>query len=450
MGRLTRRQFIKGAAAGAAGLALTGSEPILARPTLSLSKGVARRSPPNLLFIHTDQQHFQALSALGARHVRTPNMDRLVRRGTAFSLSYSANPVCCPARACWYTGLAASRNGMLSNAHKLSPDVPDLGQWLGARGYSPFYSGKWHVPGRDPRASFTCITADLTGLGEHGDPVVSRSAQAFLTSYDGDKPFFLSLGFLQPHDCCYWVFARPGEVDKLPDGLLERDLPPLPDNYEYHMDEPATLRKHMDGIRKWTARWSPLQWRYYMWSYYRMVEMVDAEIGRVVDALEDSRFASDTLIVWTADHGDGLARRKMVQKWFLYDEAARVPLVVVPPGGGGEKLDDRHVVSGLDIPATLCDYARAPSPPGCQGRSLRPILEGKPVQWRVFAVAEANITGRMVRTPEYKLITYKDESPELLFDMRRDPWEMTNIAGESRYADVVSELNAKLAKWEQA
>ena len=444
MSKITRRQFIKGAAAGAAGLAMAGSKPLFGAPT------IARRSTPNLLFIHTDQQHFQALSALGSKLVRTPNMDRLLRRGTTFTMSYSANPVCCPARACWYTGLPSSRNGMLSNGHKLNPDVPDLGQWLGARGYSPFYSGKWHMPGRDANAGFTCLAADPSGLGEHTDPVVSRSAQAFLTSYDGDKPFFLSLGFLQPHDCCYWVFARPSDLEKLPDGLSGRDLPPLPDNFDYHADEPATMHKQMDKIRKWTARWSPLQWRYYMWSYYRMVEMADAEIGRVIDALEDSRFASDTLIILTSDHGDGLARRKMVQKWFLYDEAARVPLTVVGPGVERGKIDSAHVVSGLDIPATLCDYAGAAAPPGCRGSSLRPLVEGKPTEWREFAVTEANITGRMVRTPEYKLITYKGESPELLFDMRRDPWEMTNIAGESRYADVVSELNAKLAKWEQA
>jgi arylsulfatase A-like enzyme len=246
------------------------------------------------------------------------------------------------------------------------------------------------------------------------------------------------------------VFARPSEVAKLPYGLTERDLPPLPDNFDYHLEEPPTMRKHMDGIRDWTTRWSPLQWRYYMWSYYRMVEMVDAEVGRVLDALEDSRFASDTIVILTADHGDGLARRKMVQKWTPYDEAARVPLIVAGPGVERGKVDRDHVVSGLDIPATLCSYAGVASPPGCAGRSLRPLVEGKPVEWREFAVAQANITGRMIRTPEYKLITYKGESPEMLFDMRRDPWEMTNLANQARHADVVSSLKARLEEFERS
>ncbi|MHB9037683.1 MAG: sulfatase family protein [Armatimonadota bacterium] len=442
MNRITRRQFIKHGIAGAAGLALAGS-----RPLFGASGGSGRR-PTNLLFIHTDQQHFQALSALGAKHVRTPNMDRLVRQGTTFTTSYSANPVCAPARACWYTGIPSSKNGMLSNNHTMSPDVPDLGQWLGARGYNSFYSGKWHIPGRDPSIGFNCLTWNPGLDGEQTDALVSRSAQSFLRSYDGDKPFFLSVGLTQPHDCCYWALARRGDIETLPGGLNEHDLPPLPENFECSMDGPSTMRKHTDGIRGVTKLWSPLQWRYYLWSYYRMVEMVDAEIGRVLDALEDSRFKSDTLVIFTSDHGDGLARRKMVSKWYLYDEAVRVPLVVVPPGGGSEKIDKGHVVSGLDISATLCDYAGAPVPPGCPGKSLRRLTEGKADEWHEFVVSESNITGRMVRTPEYKLITYKDERPELLFDMRRDPLEMTNLAREARYSDVVSDLRTRIGEWE--
>jgi arylsulfatase A-like enzyme len=259
----------------------------------------------------------------------------------------------------------------------------------------------------------------------------------------------LSLGFLQPHDCCYWVFAHRDDIGALPYPAIEDDLPPLPGNFDYDVEEPPTLRKHLTNVRRGTSNWSPLHWRYYLWSYYRHVEMEDAEIGRALDALEDSKFASDTLIVFTADHGDGLARRRLVSKWFPYDEAARVPLVVCSPGAeDGGRIDDAHVVSGLDVAPTLCDFAGIDAPPNARGRSLRPLVEDRSTEWREFVVVESNITGRLVRTPEFKLVTYAGETPDQLFNMKRDPWEKRNLAGEPRYAETVADLKARLEDWE--
>ena len=441
--RLTRREFIKGAVTGAAGVALLGTK-AFADAALQ-----ANKEKLNLLFIHTDQQHFEALSGLGNRFLRTPNMDRLLARGVSFSQSYSADPVCCPARACWYTGRAASENAMLSNDHRLLQSMPDLGQWFGARGYAPFYTGKWHIPGRDPASGFNVITDTPSGIGELTDPIVSRSAQAFLSSYSGDKPFFLSVSLLQPHDCCYWVFARHEDLTKLPYPSLERKLPRLPKNHNYDVEEPPTLKRMLDGLRKWTSLWSDLQWRYYIWSYYRHVEMVDAELGRIIDALDDSEFSSNTAIVFTSDHGDGLGRRKLVQKWFAYDESSRVPLIICPPGArDGGRRDTSHLVSGLDMAPTLCDYAGIEAPPHQRGRSIRPLVEGKAGDWREFVVSEMHITGRMVRTPEYKFVAYKGEDVYQLFDMRSDPWEMSNLAAEAKYASLVTDLKKRLDDWE--
>lgn len=403
---------------------------------------------PNLLFIHTDQQHFQALSGLGCKELHTPNMDKLMKRGVTFTNSYSANPVCCPERSCWYTGRASSENGMLTNNHKLNPDIPDLGQWFRENGYESFYSGKWHIPGRNPNASFNCLTADPSGQGQHQDSVVARSAQGFLRNYNGDKPFFLSLGFLQPHDCCYWSFTHAADPGKLPFPITERDLPELPKNYASTQLEAKVAAAHLQGIHNATKGWSDLHWRLYMHDYYRMVEEVDAELGRVLEALDDSKFASNTLIVFTADHGDGLARRKLIQKWWLYDEAVRVPMIISAPGSSEARIDRSHVVSGLDVAPTLCEYAGIPIIPKARGRSLKPLVEGRPRQWREFVVSDANITGRMVRTPEYKLITYKNDPVVQLFDMRSDPWEMHNIAREAKHADTVAALQRGLAEYE--
>ncbi|MHB9036432.1 MAG: sulfatase family protein [Armatimonadota bacterium] len=445
--KISRRQFLSGIAIGAAGMALCPNKSVFASTSRSSAK-----IKPNLLFIHTDQHHFEAISGLGCRHVRTPNIDRLMSRGTTFTQSYSANPVCCPARACWYTGRPSSENGVMTNAHTIVPDMPDLGQWFGAHGYTTSYSGKWHVPGRDAYKSFNVLAADPSGLGEHSDSTISISAESFLRSYSGEKPFFLSLGFMQPHDVCFWVFGHKDNVDSLPKSLNPADMPELPPNFRCNCTEPESFAKWLKetGPRNASDRmWNELTWRYYLWSYYRMVEMADAEIGRVLDALEESEFASNTIVVFTADHGDGLARHELVSKMFLYDEAARVPFVIscpdrIPAG----KVDKSHLVSGLDIAPTLCDFADIPTLPKARGLSIKQLLDCRHTDWRDILVSESSVTGRMVRTPEYKLITYHGDTTDQLFDMRADPGETRNLAHESHYSDTVSSLKRSLEHWE--
>lgn len=434
---ISRRTFLGAASAAAVALAARRAP---AQP---------RRRPPNLLFIHTDQQHWEALSAFGNPYLHTPNLDRLAAAGTAFRLSYSANPVCCPARSCWYTGRTASETGVVANEWPIDERLPDLGQWFGARGYQPYYAGKWHIPGRAVNQSFRVLT-NGHGIGEHGDVTVSRAAEAFLRSYRGDEPFFLNLGFLQPHDCCYWVFEHKLHGPELPFPEIAAELPPLPANHGFDPREPLKVRRPFrDPPDAPGNRWSAELWRYYGWSYYRMVEMVDAEIGRVLDALEDSGHREDTLVVCTSDHGDGLGRHKTFQKMFLYDEAARVPLLISWPGRLPEgRQDTTHLVSGLDVPATLCDYAGIDPLPDARGRSLAPLLEDRPVEWREFLVAEVHTNGRMVRTVEWKLITYEGDPVSQLFELREDPGELHNRSGDPATAEVERALRARLAEWE--
>lgn len=441
---MDRRRFLQTGMLGLAGLTAIAKR-------ACAGPAVHRRRPPNILFIHTDQQHGKVLSAHGCRHVATPNMDRLAARGVSFRLSYSANPVCCPARAVWFTGRPGSENGVVGNDKwPLLETIPDLGQWFTARGYEAVYVGKWHVTGRPLHKSFTVLPGGHF-IGQHGDGAVARAAVSFLMSYHSDKPFFLSLGFLQPHDICYWVFAHTAPLAELPFPAVADELPPLWDNWGFDPREPETFRARWRRGRAWEqiSQWPELQWRYYRWSYYRHVEMVDAQIGRVLEALEDSGLAENTVVVLSSDHGDGMGAHQLWQKNYFYEEAAQVPLVISWPGHFGEATQDRqHLVSGLDLAPTLCDVAGFDAPPKCRGRSLRPILEGRNVEWREFLVCEADITGRMVRTPEYKLITYQGDQTDQLFDMRSDPGEMHNLAFEARYGDVIEDLKKRLAEWE--
>jgi len=436
----TRRTFLKAGGAGGIGLILTAQH----------APAVAEKRSPNLLFMHLDQHYWEAVSAFGCQHVRTPAIDRLAAQGTSFSLSYSANPVCCPARACWYTGRASSENGVVMNDQwPVAPELPDLGQWLSTRGYDSVYAGKWHVTGRNFTQSFRVLTPG-SGVGEVTDGSVSRAAEGFLRSRKrSDKPFFLNLGFLQPHDCCYWVMEHVGGTPLTRLGSPPAELPPLPPNHGHDPSEPAPVSRRRN--KREGDGWSAEHWRWYLWNYYRMVEMADAEVGRVLDALEDAGLSEDTLVLLTSDHGDGLARHGLTSKMFLYDEAARVPFIAAFPGRVKEGVrDTSHLVSGLDVAPTLCDFAGIDGLPKARGLSLRPLLEGRAdCPWREFLVSDTFRTGRMVRTPEFKYIAYQGDPVTQLFDMRNDPGELKNLAADAAKADVVRDLAGRLASWEK-
>ena len=439
--RVNRRTFLKAGGAGGLGLILTAQR----------SPAVVEKRTPNLLFMHLDQHYWDAVSAFGCAHVSTPAIDRLASRGSSFSLSYSANPVCCPARACWYTGRASSENGVVMNDQwPIVPEMPDMGQWFSARGYDSVYAGKWHVTGRAFTNSFRVLTPG-SGVGEVTDGVVSRAAEGFLRSRGAnDKPFFLNVGFLQPHDCCYWVFEHKDGIPLTRFGPPPADLPPLPPNHGFDLNEPLPMRNLHDGKHP-RSRWSAEHWRWYLWNYYRMVEMADAEVGRVLDALDDTGLTNDTLVILTSDHGDGLGRHGLTSKMFLYDEAVRVPFIAACPGcvQAGVR-DTRHLVSGLDVAPTLCDFAGVEGLPKARGLSLRPLLEGRSdAPWREFLVAETLRTGRMIRTPEYKYIAYQNDPVTQLFDMRSDPGELKNLAPEAAKGDTVRDLAGRLVEWEK-
>ena len=445
---LARRKFLRTLAGCGAALAAPRGRAIAA-------PAIHERRQPNLLFIHSDQQHASAISALGSvfgnepDRFETPNLDRLVSRSVVFTESYSANPVCCPARTCWFTGRTSCENGVVMNSVPIAADMPDMGQWLGARGYEAHYAGKWHIPNRDLAGSFNVLTAGC-GQGEHGDAAVSAAAEGFLRNYSSDKPFFLSLGYLQPHDICYWIMAHHHGVSELPYPEIADQLPRLPENFEFDPAEPETFRRvRRDGASKsrWGA-WSETQWRYYLWAYYRHVEMVDAEIGRVMRALEDSRHADDTVVIFTSDHGEGLARHQTVLKGFLYDEAARVPMMISCPNRFEPRIDTNKLVSGLDVTPTLCELAGVDAPPRVRGRSLVGPASETHGAWRDFLVSESGITGRMLRTADRKLIRYSGDETKQLFDLSADAGESRNLANSSAHADELAYLERQLDDWE--
>ncbi|MBI4978017.1 MAG: sulfatase-like hydrolase/transferase [Spirochaetes bacterium] len=380
---------------------------------------------PNIIFIHVDQLNARAIRALGCRYVSTPNLDHLFENGTSFDISYSANPVCCPARTSWYTGRMSSEHGVIDNQFTLQRDPPDLGQWLSARGYDCCYTGKWHVPGRRVDQSFRFLYGG-SGMGEYTDAAVARAAESFLITREGDTPFFLNVGFLNPHDICYWLFAKnPAKYEY---AMFIRDaLPPLPKSYD---PSQSTGFNSEDEIR------------FYIYSYYRMVEMVDREIGRILTALSSSRFAKNTLVLFSADHGEMLVEHNQFTKGVLYEGSVRVPLAAYWPGVVKRGTIDRdHAVSGVDITATILDYAGAPLMPKMTfARSLRPFIEGRSADsWRGFIAAEnyRHDLETMIRAGTMKSI----HSPAgiSLFDLAKDPDELRDVAADTTYAQTAAQ-----------
>jgi arylsulfatase A-like enzyme len=441
---VSRRTFLKTTALATA----TG----LASPSVSwAAPAIAGKRPPNLLFINVDQLSLNALPQFGCQHLQTPNLDRLARRGTSFQLSHCADPLCSPSRACWFTGRAPTEHGVVynDNGFRLRPETPDLGAWLRNVGYETFYTGKWHVPGREVNDSFH-VFHEACPVGDHSDAAISRVCETFLRKRSPGAPFFLAAGLMNPHDICGWIGLNSKPLEQFPYPAIEKELPPLPPNYNYDTREPEFfISRVRHGEAHFSGKWSETIWRYYAWSYYRQVEMVDASVGRILDALENSPHADNTMILFTSDHGDAIGSHQLFAKLSLYNNALCVPMIVSYPGHVAENHVDRtHLVSGFDVTPTLCDYAGTAPPPDQRGLSLRPAIEGHNTPWRDYVVAHNFILGRMVRSAQYKYIAYQGDKTEQLFDLQSDPWETKNLAAETTAAGPLADHRRLLAEWE--
>ena len=439
---------------------------------------------PNILFINTDQHSWDAISAYGNPFLRTPNIDELHRNGTSFRRSFCTDPVCAAARSSWATGLYTSETGVPFNGGYLHPKIPDLGQLLNAGGYKAFHCGKWHVPGRNVRESFQTLYYGRQDIGAGGaayyDSASTHAVADFLTNYEGDDPFYLQIGYVDPHDVCEYLHNH--EEKRIPNPLeqgivSEDDLPPLPENFDYderetvlhrvcrRVDDALIHAAILKGIRGWDER----HWRYLRWNYYRFIEKVDAEIGRVLALLRETSLHHNTLIIFSADHGEACGSHQMFQKFTLYEESVRVPFIVACLGEEvpieKDRFDETHFVSGVDLFPTVCDYAGIDVPEEVQGLSIRPLAEGRDAPWRDYAYIESNYWGRAIVTDRYKYVTeYKPTSNSKfgvedfqppgpnaeklglaqLFDRQNDPGETENLAGNPTYDEVVKICRNKL------
>ncbi|MCH5374811.1 MAG: sulfatase-like hydrolase/transferase [Planctomycetes bacterium] len=414
---------------------------------------------PNLLFIITDQQTGGALSCAGNPYVKTPNLDRLAGRGVRFEKSYCAYPLCCPSRGTLFTSRMPHELGIYGNfgAELSEKGVPTMGELFQAAGYETAYAGKWHIqvpfpafktrkiPGFTvlPLAGKNPHTIDLAkeGKGLTVDPNTADAAVEFLRQ-PHDQPFLLTVSVLNPHDICEFT-----QCAAFRDMLLDdpADLPPARPNVRAIDGLPSVLERIASQHADWTDR----KWQEYLAIYCRLVEKADAEVGRVLAALDQTGLSKTTVVLFTSDHGEMMGSHQMVTKQKLYEESATVPLIVAPPDAAAA-VDGEHLASGLDVLPTLLDYAGIRAPASLEGRSLRPLVEGKAVPWRDFVVSEtvSGADARMVRTTRYKYVLFgQGENREQFFDMEADPEETSNLIAEASLAAEIERHRGLLKQW---
>lgn len=434
---------------------------------------------PNILFIVTDQQSATAMSCAGNPYLSTPHMDALAASGLRFEQAYCAAPVCGPSRASLASGRLSHETGALVNG--LAPDstIPNMGEIFRQAGYRTAWSGRWGLPQNSPEIpGFETLHASDApiGLGLKGDAHVTDVAIDFLREAH-TQPFCLGVSLCNPHDICYWIMQQPlpPEANLLPhtEQFIHRahaiefkrpseasELPPLPPNFEIDPEEPEfiqTCRKRpyygQEGI--FTTNWDQTRWRTYLDAYYRLTEEVDIQVGRLLETLQDTGLEDNTLIIFTSDHGEGMAAHRWVVKLMLYEEPTRVPFIVRLPGTVPEGVIDRkHLVSGIDVLPTLCDWAQVDCPP-VTGISLKPVIENPEEPGRDALVSELyadtenlELQGRMLRTQQYKYIAFSEgKNPEMLFDLQEDPGETNNLAHNSSAHEKLRQHRDQLKTW---
>ena len=456
----------------------------------------AGQDRPNVLLIFTDQQNINMMSAAGNPDLHTPAMDRLADRGVMFMQSYCTSPVCGPARSSIISGRMPHETGVEWNGDAMKEEIVNAGEIFRNAGYYTVWAGKWHLPESYPQQAkarqktirgfemlpFHDPEVDNWMLGSETDPSLTEAVVAFIEGYDQKQPFFLGVSYHNPHDICFyprkdgWFSPEDSLLEiryygfeyRLPDVIGTHpssypNLPALPENFKASPDEPEFIRDkrryHKEyGMETKLAfeEFGELEWRGYLHAYHRLTELVDGEIGKVLQALAEKGLDDNTIMVFTSDHGDGAAAHQWAAKLSLYEESSKVPLIFswkhhIPAG----RIDHQHLVSQIDILPTLCDYAGIQERPSFTGKSLRQIIEQPASLWRDYLVVELadykpdpSRKGRMVRTADFKYNVYsKGVDNEQFFNLQDDPGECDDLARNPVYTPAIEKHRRLLKEW---
>jgi len=432
---------------------------------LNITFSASAQTPtrPNILIIMTDQQTADAMSIAGNKDLHTPAMDKLAQNGIRFTRAYCAQPLCSPSRTAIMSGKMPYETGFTGNAPEKDGQWPDdllmMGKIFQNGGYKTGYVGKWHLPvptSKKNQHGFEYI--ENTNFQDYNDAATPSYCARFIKE-NKNIPFLLVASFLNPHDICEWARGEDLKMDILENVPPADQCPPLPANWKIPENEPKIVRDQQKvSFRTYpTVNWTPDQWRQYRWAYNRLVEKVDGYIEMVLASLKKYGVEKNTIIVFTADHGDGYAGHSWNQKQILYEESAKIPFIVSKMGEWQPRTDDRLVCNGTDIIPTICGFTGVPKPAYLKGIDISKKIENPQEKLRDTLVIETdfadnenllNISGRAVITKDFKYIVYnKGELKEQLFNLTTDPGEITNLAVNTSYKKELIAMRRYLKEW---
>ena len=475
----------------------------------------------NLLFIFTDEQRADTMAAYGNPRIEMPNLNRLASESVVFDQAYVTQPVCTPSRASIMTGLYPHTIGCTENNAGLRPDALCLPEMLADQDYVTGYHGKWHLgdeiyaqhgfedwasiddgyakyygPGRDPDARSTYHhflvehgfrPANGSVFSRHeaarmpeafGKPAyLAREASRFIIE-NQDRPFVLYVNFFEPH----MPFFGPRDDQYDPDQI------PLPASFDCFptQDQPLKTRLFQRAHYAKGNHGMPLKteadWRRVMANYWGLCSLVDTHTGTILRTLDECGLRDSTIVVYTSDHGDAMGNHRLLAKCVMFEEAARVPLLMRLPG----QRSSRRVwgpVSQIDLVPTLLDLLGQPIPDHLEGKSLKPSLE-RPgditlqedvvVEWNgpnngfgdrlgrvsipesMLDLATREQIERATTDPVRTLITpdgWKFNCSPLgeheLYNLKDDPLEMRNLAAEPECHSFLEKLTARIRRWQE-
>ena len=425
---------------------------------------------PNILVIIADQLAWRALPAYGNAFAQTPNIDRIAEKAVRFTECYTPCPLCQPARAAFWTSRYPHETGVLSNGRKhyvptVPQTMPTLGELFTGAGYAAYHFGKQHDAGslrgftNEPIGKLPIAAEPAWPLNYDTlqDRYATKKAVEWLHSYDANAPYVTIADLQNPHNICGWVGENAGTHTDMP---IDGPPPPLPSNFEdADLDQrPCPIRYICCSHNRLSqaAMWTEENYRHYLAAYYHYLARLDAEIGLILNALEARGDAENTLIVFMADHGDGMASHRMVTKQVSFiEETTRVPFMVAGPShlvAGCSTVD--APISLLDLVPTLCDLAGIEPVSGFRGRSLRPWLAGTPTEApHPYIAAEWHTEwgftispGRMIRTPRHKYTRYLEGNGEELYDLVNDPGETRTLIHDPDHAAALAAHRNLLAE----
>ncbi len=439
------------------------------------------KQKPNIIVIMTDEHSIKTVGCYGSKFIKTPNIDKIGSQGVTFLNCYTNSPLCVPSRSSFLSGRYTTQVSVWNNTCWLpTEDYPTISQLLKDAGYESILCGKMHldatrrhgfteiggnmnngfmtgkgkrstiditkpVPGLSER--FTVIkTSDNSTVLAHDRKVTEATIEFLKSDKPKDKPLFMIVGYLAPHFPLvvpekYWLnYKDKIPLPNIPEGYLEK----LPLNYKH-----LRLNFNMEEV--------PVEYvKKGREVYYGLTEWVDEEIGKVLDALKTSKYADNTVVIFTADHSENMGEHGMWWKNNVFDSATRIPLIISYPDRwkGGQRRGG--VCSLVDVTKTIADLAGVEPPANWDGDTLVSLLDNPEHKWKDMAISEyyAHLIASgytMIRKGKYKYVFHNapDEKSSIeqeLYDLDSDPEELNNLASDKKYKDLMSQMYQEIVK----